>query len=96
VLTSVEGVYRKGKVELVEPPDDVPDDTRVIVTFLGGRGVDLRMRGMTEEDAAELRARLAAFADDWDSPEMSIYDDYDAALSLRQAGWHHPCAVLAF
>ncbi len=29
--------------------------------------------------AAEMRARLATFAADWDSPEMAIYDDYDAA-----------------
>ncbi|MBC8492995.1 MAG: hypothetical protein H8D43_04340 [Chloroflexi bacterium] len=41
--------------------------------------IDLRTRGMNEEQAAELRARLATFAEDWDSPEMSIYDNYDAA-----------------
>jgi hypothetical protein len=28
-------------------------------------------------DVAELRARLDRFAEEWDSPEMSIYDDYD-------------------
>ncbi|MHC5933111.1 hypothetical protein [Nostoc sp.] len=26
-----------------------------------------------------LRSHLATFADDWHSPEMSIYDNYDAA-----------------
>lgn len=34
----------------------------------------------TERDAqaADLRARLSSFAEDWDSQEMSIYDNYDA------------------
>lgn len=41
--------------------------------------VDLRSRGLDVPAAAELRARLAAFADDWGSPEMASYDDYDAA-----------------
>jgi hypothetical protein len=30
---------------------------------------------------AELRAGLQTFAEDWESEEMSIYDDYDAARS---------------
>jgi len=43
----------------------------------GGK-VDLRSRGIDTHDAAELRARLQRFAEDWDSPEMNAYDDYDA------------------
>jgi hypothetical protein len=74
MLTSVQGVYRKGKVELVEQPRNVCDDTRVIVTFLDAPRIDLRARGIDEAQAAELRARLAAFAEEWDSSEMSIYD----------------------
>lgn len=27
---------------------------------------------------AELRARLEPFAQEWESPEMAVYDDYDA------------------
>ena len=79
MLKSIEGVYRNGKIELVEAPGDVRDETRVIVTFLEPRSVDLRARSIDETQAAELRARLATFAEDWDSPEMDIYDDYDAA-----------------
>jgi hypothetical protein len=41
--------------------------------------VVLRSRGLDVPAAAELRARLAVFADDWGSPEMESYDDYDAA-----------------
>ena len=57
-------------------PDAVQDNTRVLVTFLGPGAIDLRKRGITPEQAAELRVRLAAFAEDWDSPEMAVYDDY--------------------
>ena len=79
MLKSIEGIYRNGKIELVEAPGDVRDETHVIVTFLEPRSIDLRARGIDEAQAAELRARLATFAEDWDSPEMDIYDDYDAA-----------------
>ena len=34
VLTTVEGVYRDGTVELVEMPLDAPVQARVLVTFL--------------------------------------------------------------
>jgi hypothetical protein len=44
--------------------------------------IDLRVRGIDAGSAADLRARLARFAEDWDSPEMAAYDRYDAAKSL--------------
>ena len=31
-----------------------------------------------------MRARLASFAKDWESPEMSVYDNYDAAKANLQ------------
>jgi hypothetical protein len=79
MLVSVEGVYRNGKVELSDSPDNVPDETRVIVTFLPSGQINLRDYGIDEAQAAELRARLAAFAEDWESPDMDIYDNYDIA-----------------
>lgn len=79
MLKSVEGIYRDGKIELREVPGNVCDETRVIVTFLEPGPIDLQARGIDEAQAAELRARLATFAEDWDSPEMDIYNDYDAA-----------------
>lgn len=48
---------------------------------LDGVSPDLRARGIDARAAAELRARLERFAEDWDSPEMSVYDHYDAAKS---------------
>jgi hypothetical protein len=84
MLKTIEGVYRDGKVELTEVPKDVRDETRVLVTFLEVQPIDLRARGIDEAHAAELRARLATFAEDWDSPEMAVYDDYDAVKARIQ------------
>ncbi len=79
MLTAIQGIYRNGKIQLTEEPPDVRDDTPVIVTFLTSGKIDLAARGIGEEQAADLRARLATFAEDWNSPEMNIYDNYDAA-----------------
>jgi len=79
MLKSVEGIYRQGKVELAEPPTDVKDNTRVIVPFLDSGTIDLETHGMNQAKSAELRSRLAAFAEEWESPEMDVYDDYDSA-----------------
>ena len=79
MLKTLEGVYRGGKVELAEMPGNVREDTRVIVTFLQSSAIDLRERGIDEAHAANLRARLATFAEDWDTAEMKVYDNYEAA-----------------
>jgi len=79
MLRTIEGVYREGKVELAERPDGVGEAVPVLVTFLEARRVDLHARGIDEAHAAELRARLATFAADWDGAEMDVYDDYDSA-----------------
>jgi hypothetical protein len=79
MLKTIEGIYRDGKIELAESAGNIPEETPVIVTFLEPRGVDLQARGIDEVQAADVRARLAAFAEDWESPEMGLYDDYDAA-----------------
>ena len=51
-------------------------EARVLVTFLPRTGpVDLRERGIDEANAADLRGRLRAFAEDWDRPEMDVYDE---------------------
>lgn len=81
MLTSVQGIYRNGKIQLTEVPHNVTNDTVVIVTFLTTGDIDLASRGIGKEQAADLRARLSTFADEWDNPEMDIYDDYDAAKS---------------
>lgn len=81
MITSIQGIYRKGKIQLNQTPENVNDETPVIVTFLASGDVDLRQRGISKAQAKTLRAQLATFAEDWDSPEMSVYDDYDANKS---------------
>lgn len=39
------------------------------------RAVNLRERGIDEAQAADLRARLKTFAEDWDRPEAAIFDE---------------------
>ena len=52
------------------------EGSRVIVTWFQLAGsVDLRERGISETQAADLRRRLATFAMDWDRPEMNAYDE---------------------
>ncbi len=75
MLNSVEGVYRDGKVELIEPPPEGAAG-RVIVTFVSSAppAVELSERGVSKEQAADLRRRLSTFAEDWRRPEMDAYD----------------------
>ena len=73
MLKSVKGVCRNGRVELQEPPPEGADGD-VIVTFLASDSVNLGDHGIDESEAAELRHRLAAFAEDWNRPEMDVYD----------------------
>ena len=77
MLKTVEGLFRNGQIDLNERPDDIPDDTPVLVTFIEAPGIDLAARGLDAKQAAALRERLSSFAEEWDSAEMEIYDRYD-------------------
>jgi hypothetical protein len=75
MITCVEGIYRDGKIELLEIPSDVHEG-RVLVTFLPKTGlVDLRARGIDANQAADLRRRFETIAADWNRPEMDVYDE---------------------
>ena len=75
MVKSVEGIYRNGKVELIEPLVEA-EGSRVIVTWVHPADpVDLRERGIDEPQAADLRRRLARFGEDWDRPDMAAYDE---------------------
>lgn len=83
MLQAIEGIYRNGKIELLEEPT-ASEGMRVIVTFLDSPAepvvtsdlsVNLEDRGIGVEQAADLRSRLKTFAEDWDSPAMDIYDE---------------------
>lgn len=74
MLQSVEGIYRNGKVELLETPNGM-DGAQVIVTFLTTPdSVDLSSRGINQEQAANLRTKLQSFAEDWERSDMATYD----------------------
>lgn len=72
-MLTVEGTYKNGTVQLSEKPARIKE-SRVLVTFLAPAEVDLRARGIGEAQAADLRARLKTMAEDWNRPEMDIYD----------------------
>lgn len=75
MLSAVEGVYRDGKIELLETPPNLKE-ARVIVTFLPKNGpIDLREQGMDAAEAAQMRAQFETIAEDWERPEMDVYDD---------------------
>jgi hypothetical protein len=57
---------------LESPPPHL--EGKVIVTFLSAGSVDLAERGIDEQQATDLRQRLKPFAEDWDRPEMDVYD----------------------
>ena len=77
---TVQGIYRNGKIEMPEEPAGDLREGPVLITFLDGE-IDLRERGIDRDQAAELRAKLNRFVEDWDSPEMQMYDDYDTSKS---------------
>jgi hypothetical protein len=41
----------------------------------GHTSVDLQTHGIDESQAADLRSRFKAFAEDWERPEADIYDE---------------------
>ena len=74
-MKSVEGIYRNGKVELLQPLEEA-EGSRVIVTWVHPpAAIDLRERRIDESQASDLRSRLVCFAEDWDRPEMAAYDE---------------------
>jgi hypothetical protein len=78
MFPTVEGIFRNGKVELVETPENI-EEARVIVTFLPGAatappgGPDF-----TADELVELESKLESWQTDWNAPGMEAYDDYEA------------------
>ena len=72
-MLTVEGIYKNGQVVLTETPSQV-SESKVLVTFLETRLIDLQERGISREQAAEIRGKFDSIAEDWNRPEMDIYD----------------------
>ncbi|MGL5035210.1 MAG: hypothetical protein ACRC6M_15580 [Microcystaceae cyanobacterium] len=71
------GIYRQGHIELGENHPHLPDETPVLVTLSHLQDIPLDTQAITQQQAQQLRHSLASFAEEWDSPEMTIYDNYD-------------------
>jgi hypothetical protein len=52
----------------------------------GNSAVALHDRGIDEAQAADLRSRLKTFAEDWERPEASIYDETPAQSRFSAVG----------
>ncbi len=72
-MQTIEGIYKDGQVVLAEAPPDVIE-SKVLVIFLEPKNIDLPGRGIDKKQAAELRAKFGTIAEDWNRPEMDIYD----------------------
>lgn len=74
MLKSTEGTYSDSRIELSGRTDDI-EEAYVVVTFLPNvKPQQLSDYGIDEAQAADLRARLRTFEEDWDRPDMEGYD----------------------
>ncbi len=78
-MLTVEGIYKDGKIELLETVSKVKQ-SKVLITFLESSDIDLRTLGISQEEASELREKFATF-EDWNDPALDAYNDYDNAKS---------------
>lgn len=72
-MLTIEGTYKNGHIVLNSQPSGV-EESKVLITFIQPNVVDLQSRGIDKGHAAELRARFGSIVDDWEAPEMDIYD----------------------
>ena len=71
---TIEGHIENGHI-ILDEQIPLPEGMKVRVELLpAGEVVDLKQRGIDEARAADLRQRLKPFAEDWDRPEMDVYD----------------------
>ena len=81
MLKTVTGTYQNGRVDLAEMPEDL-EEAQVLVTFLPKSTARLLSDyGIEEAQAADLRARLRTFEEDWNHPGMDGYDALGIAAS---------------
>ena len=78
-MLTVEGIYKDGKIELLEKVSEVRQ-AKVLITFLETGDIDLKTLGISEQEAEDLRAKFTAF-EDWNDPTLDVYNDYDNAKS---------------
>lgn len=75
MLEAIRGHYKDGKFDLYEKPH--LKEGEVIITFLNSgeaKLIDLQAKGITKEEAQDLRSRLKTFENDWNAEGMELYD----------------------
>lgn len=75
MLKTIRGHYKNGDIKLYEKPQ--LEEGEIIVTFLNSEGstmMDLGARGISKDDALELKNRLKTFETDWNAEGMELYD----------------------
>lgn len=78
-MLTVEGIYKDGKIELLETVSEVKQ-SKVLITFLETNDIDLQTLGIDKAKAGELREKFATF-EDWNDPALDVYNDYDNTKS---------------
>lgn len=87
MLTTVEGVFKDGRIELREAPPGV-EEARVIVTFLPGTP---ESRSASSRSASEANRRMLALLQAWQAEPLTAdeerllddFDDFQARHPLR-------------
>ena len=79
MLTTVEGIFRDGRIELCDAPPGV-DEARVIVTFLPESS---ESRSASASSASEANRRMRALLQAWQAEpltpdEKRLFDEFDA------------------
>jgi len=72
-MLTIEGTYKDGKIVLNEAPLELTE-SKVLVTFLRPIQIDLREKCIEKDQARKLRAKLNTISEEWDQPEMDVYD----------------------
>ncbi len=78
-MLTVEGIYKDGKIELLESISGVRQ-AKVLITFIENKDIDLKTLEIDENQAGELREKFAVF-EDWNDSALDVYNDYDNAKS---------------
>ncbi|MBI3795129.1 MAG: hypothetical protein HY280_10465 [Nitrospinae bacterium] len=74
-MEAIRGHYKDGKIELYDKPR--LKEGEIVVTFLNPEvpgKIDLQAKGISKEEAADLKHRLRTFENDWNAEGMDIYD----------------------
>ena len=72
-MLTIEGTYKDGQIVLTETPTQL-SESKVLVTFLETKEINLAERGIGRAQAAQLKNKFSAVAEDWNRPEMDVYD----------------------